>query len=183
MKDIKQLERYLDDFTPMINGVKKRLAYKWFALEADDVGSLVNLAILKLWRKNKNENFVLTKNTLLVVSERAIIKQICQASNVEVTIKEDETGKRKKNFTLHPLAYLDAVIEDDLTLGDMIADGSPSIEDILISEMEFQERKAMVLKVISERVYKQLCFEYENKCVSQENLNLIQKIKKEIKEL
>ena len=33
----------------------------------DDINSLVNLAIVKLFRKNKNPNFVLTKNNLIKI--------------------------------------------------------------------------------------------------------------------
>lgn len=183
MKDIKELEKFLIDFAPMIMGVKRQLARKWFALEDEEIGSLVNLAIHKLWRKNKNEVFILTKKTLTTVAERAIIKQICREPSVEVHIVEDETGKRVKHFTIHQTSYLDAEVEEGLTLMDLVSDDTISFEDQLENEAEFNEKKDIVLAIISERTYKQLCFEYENKCVSQEHLNLIQKIKKEIQKL
>lgn len=183
MKDIKELEQFLIDFAPMINGVKNRLARKWFALEDEEVGSLVNLSIHKLWRKNKNEVFVLTKKTLTTVAERAIIKQICKEPHIEVHIVENEKGKRVKNFIIHPTLYLDAEVEESITLLDMVPNEDLNIEEELEKTEEFNEKKALVLGVISERTFKQLCFEYENKCVSQEHLNLIQKIKKEIQKL
>ncbi len=183
MKDIKELEQFLIEFNPMIEGVKRRLSRKWFALESEEIGSLVNLAIQKLWRKNKNEVFVLTKKTLTIVAERAIIKQICREPSVEVHISEDENGKRTKLFSIHQTMYLDAEVEEGLTLLDMVRDETPTIEEQIEKDEELEEKKGMVLAIISERTYKQLCFEYDNKCVSQEHLNLIQKIKKEIEKL
>lgn len=174
------LDQFMTDYKPMIDGVKRRLSQKWFALERDEIASLVDMAIFKLWRKNKKDTFVCTKKVLQTVSERAIIKQICHQPNVEVKIVIDENGKRHKKVELHQTAYLDAEIDEDVTLMDIIPDDRPSIEDEIIEECDLQEKRAMVLAIISERTYKQLCFEYENKCVSQENLNLIQKIKKAV---
>lgn len=180
MKDQRELEDFLRDFKPMIEGVKRRLIRKWFALEAEEIESLVNLSIYKLWRKNKKEKFILTKGALTQVAERAVIKQICKAPNVEVKISYDKKGKRKKTIEVHPLSYLDDVVGDDITLMDLIPDDSPTPQEVMEEEEEFKERKALVLAIISERTYKQLVFEYEHKCVSQENLNLIQKIKKAV---
>ena len=182
MKDNKELLQFLETFAVMIAGVKRRLALKWFALDKDEIDSLVNMSIFKLWRKNKHETFVLTKKTLSCIAERAIIKQICKEPNVEVHITK-ENGKREKKVTVHPLSSLDAEIEDGISLLDILPDVDFSIDEAIIQDETVKEQKSLVLAVISERTYKQLCFEYENKCVSQENLNLIQKIKKELAKL
>ena len=84
---------------------------------------------------------------------------------------------------MHPLSSLDAEVEDGVTLLDILPDVDFSIDGAIIQDETVNEQKSLVLAVISERTYKQLCFEYENKCVSQENLNLIQKIKKELAKL
>ena len=182
MGDIKVLEQYFEDFAPMISNVKQRLKFKWFAIEEDDINSLVNLAIVKLFRKNKNPNFVLTKNNLTKISERAIAKEICRRPECQVKISKDpETGKREKLVSIIPIVSMEESIGDGLTVGEYIADPTPSMEDILIKEEELRNKRNLVLGVITERTYSQLLFEYENKCVSQEHLNLIQKIKKELK--
>lgn len=182
MEDTKKLEQYLEDFAPMIANIKRRLKYKWFAVEEDDISSLVNLVIIKLWRKNKKPEFILTKQNLTKIAERAIVKEICRKSECGVKILRDpESGKRQKIVSLLPVVSVEEGIGDELTIGDVLVDPSPSIEDILIEREDLAEKKAKVLDIITERTYVQLCFEYENKCVSQEHLNLIQKIKKEIK--
>ena len=179
---MKQLEQYLEDFAPMISNIKRRLKYKWFAVEEDDIGSLVNLVILKLWRRNKKPEFVLTKENLTKMAERAIVKEICRKSECGVKILRDpETGKREKVVSLLHISSLEENIGEDVTIGDILVDPSPSVEDIMMEEEDLAEKRAIVLGIITERTYKQLCFEYENKCVSQEHLNLIQKIKKEIR--
>lgn len=182
MEDIKKLEQYFEDFAPMISNIKRRLKYKWFAVEPDDIDSLVNLVILKLWRKNKKPDFVLTKQNLTKIAERAVAKEVYRRSECGVKILRDpETGKRQKLVSILPMVSLEESLGDELTIGDLLIDPSPSIEDILIEKEDLAEKKKLVLEVITERTYNQLCFEYENKCVSQEHLNLIQKIKKEIK--
>ena len=182
MDNQNSLEGYLEDFAPMISNVRRKLKYKWFAVEPNDIDSIVNLVIVKLWNKNKKESFVLTKTNLLKIAERAIIKEICRKSECEVKILRDpENGKRKKLVNLMPVMSMEEHIGDELILADILVDPSPSIEDILIADEEVAEKKQIVLGIITERTYNQLCFEYENKCVSQEHLNLIQKIKKEIR--
>ena len=182
MENAHQLERYLEDFAPMISNIKRKLKYKWFAVEGSDIDSLVNLVIVKLWRKNKKPEFVLTKSNLTRVAERAIVKEICRRSECGVKILRDPiSGKREKIVSVYPVISTEEPIGDELTFGDTLVDPSPSIEDILIEEEDMANKKAIVLGIITERTYKQLCFEYENKCVSQEHLNLIQKIKKEIR--
>ena len=182
MDNQNNLEGYLEDFAPMISNVRRKLKYKWFAVEPNDIDSIVNLVIVKLWNKNKKESFVLTKTNLLKIAERAIIKEICRKSECEVKILRDpENGKRKKLVNLMPVMSMEEHIGDELILADILVDPSPSIEDILIADEEIAEKKQIVLGIITERTYNQLCFEYENKCVSQEHLNLIQKIKKEIR--
>lgn len=178
MEDEKQLEAFCRDYEPMIKGVKRRLARKWFALEPQEIESLVNLTIFKLWRKNKKDVFILTKQVLQVTAERAVIKQILRAPNVEVTVTKDEMGKKHKKVQVHQDSYLDAEVDDGLLLMDVIPDSSPDILDQICKDEEMEEQKQLVLAVISERTWKQLCFEYENKCVSPSNLNLIQKIKR-----
>lgn len=182
MEDIKALEQYLEDFAPMISNIKRRLKFKWFAVEDDDIDSLVNLVIVKLYRKNKNPKFVLTKNNLTKIAERAIAKEICRRSECGVKIlKDPETGKRQKLVSILPIVSMEESIGDELTIEDLLVDPTPSIEDLLIEKEDLAEKKRLILGVITERTYSQLVFEYENKCVSQEHLNLIQKIKKEIK--
>lgn len=182
MDNQNSLEGYLEDFAPMISNVRRKLKYKWFAVEPNDINSIVNLVIVKLYNKNKKESFVLTKTNLLKMAERAIIKEICRKSECEVKIlRSPEKGKRKKLVNLMPVMSMEEHIGDELILADILVDPSPSIEDILIADEELAEKKQIVLGIITERTYNQLCFEYENKCVSQEHLNLIQKIKKEIR--
>lgn len=182
MEDIKGLEQYLEDFAPMISNIKRRLKYKWFAVEQDDIDSIVNLVIVKLYRKNKKPEFVLTKNNLTKIAERAIAKEICRRSECGVKIlKDPETGKRHKLVSILPVVSMEESLGDELTIGDLLMDPTSSIEDLLIEQEDLAEKKKLVLGVITERTYSQLVFEYENKCVSQEHLNLIQKIKKEIK--
>ena len=182
MGNINQLEQYLEDFAPMISNIKRQLHYKWFAVEPQDVDSLVNLVIVKLWRRNKNDKFVLTKSSLIRIAERAIAKEVCRRSECGVKILKDPiTGKRQKTVSTLPIVSIEEPIGEDITLGDTIVDPSPSIEEIIEQQEDLEEKRNLVLGVITERTYKQLCFEYENKCVSQEHLNLIQKIKKEIK--
>ena len=182
MEDTKELEQYFEDFAPMISNIKRRLKYKWFAVEPEDIESLVNLAIVKLWKRNKKEHFILTKANLLKIAERAIIKEICRRSECEVKILRDpDNGKRKKLVTLMPLVSTEESIGDELTVGDILVDPEPSPEEQLLADEDLAEKRMLVLGIITERTYNQLCFEYENKCVSQEHLNLIQKIKKEIK--
>lgn len=178
MKDERQLEAFIKEYEPMIKGVKRRLIQKWFALEPQEIESLVNLTIFKLWRKNKKDDFILTKKVLQLTSERAVIKQILRAPNVEVKLVKDEQGRVKKKVNVHQTAYLDQEVDDGLCLMDTIPDDSPTVLDTICENEELEEQKALVLTVISERTWKQLCFEYENKCVSQSNLNLIQKIKR-----
>ena len=182
MDNQNSLEGYLEDFAPMISNVRRKLKYKWFAVEPNDIDSIVNLVIVKLWNKNKKESFVLTKTNLLKIAERAIIKEICRKSECEVKILRDpDNGKRKKLVTLMPLVSTEESIGDELTIGDILVDPEPSAEEQLLAEEDVAEKRMLVLGIITERTYNQLCFEYENKCVSQEHLNLIQKIKKEIK--
>lgn len=182
MENVKELERYIEEFAPMISNIKRKLHYKWFAVDADDIDSLVNLAIVKLFRRNKNKAFILTKSTLSRIAERAIVKEICRRSECEVKILRDpETNKRKKEIVLVPTISTEESIGEELTIGDLLVDPTPSIEDLLIEQEDFAHKKAILLGIITERTYNQLLFEYENKCVSQEHLNLIQKIKKEIK--
>ena len=99
--------------------------------------------------------------------------------------KRENTNGENNNENIinnsNEICYLEEPIGEDIVLADIIPDTSPTPQEMIEDEEDLKEKKDLVLAIISERTYKQLVFEYEHKCVSQENLNLIQKIKKVVK--
>jgi hypothetical protein len=171
-----ELTLWMETYEPMIKSAKRLLSNKWFALEPDEIGGIINLSIMKLFKKNKHDVFVLTKSVLLQVGERAIIKRIMKEPG---TITEVDKETHKKRVTPNTPASLDELDTNGLPRLDSIGVYIDPMQDE-DERLDLEDKKNQVLTIITQRCYDQLIFEYENKCVTPQNLNLIQKIKREL---
>jgi hypothetical protein len=173
----------------LVKGAKKHLVLKWFALEPEDISGIVDLQISKLYRiakKNHAPDFVCTHAVICRLSERMIIKQILKNPSVERKwIKDEETGKRKKKIEFHGCSSLDVAVTGEdgegTPLVEKLVSPCMNLYELLEAEEEWKWKKEKILEHMTERMFKQLMFEYENHCVTQEHQNFIQKIKEVIK--
>ena len=178
-------EQWREQWKDMISNTKALLVRKWFAMEAEDVRSIVDLQITKAYKKAKAkgvDKFVLTPSTIITFTNRALKKEIGRMPGVEKQFERDpETGKTKKKLIYHGCTSLDATTSyedrDSTPLVDLLESDEPSAFELLEKQEILEEQKKLVLKYMSQRTYDQLVFEYQNHCVTPAHLNFINKLK------
>jgi RNA polymerase sigma factor (sigma-70 family) len=160
-------EEFIKENLPLVHSICRRFSGR--GIEYDDLYQMCMYTMIKLYRANYHLNTSLLKRSF----NNEVLMHIRKNKNSPIVLSLDSSSYVNKDGE-------DIRIEDTVTDYSALYD-MYEVEEKDAKEKELDDKKSLVLDVISKRQYDQLVREYGNKITTNAGRHTVSRIKQKLK--